>query len=127
MTFLHKASLIKLSSLVSKQEHYVHKQGCQPQLLLSETGVYVQVLCFRLEIVVTEDLTTPGSSQKHPPLLPGSPCRVVQSLNKQSWGSLKSGWAQAQQRSAARCRSCCAGPSAPNLGCVARQHFCCKT
>lgn len=67
--------------------------------------------------VVTEELTRPGSYWKHPPSLPGSPCRVVPSLNKQSCGLPKSGQEQGQQRN---------GLSAPRPGCVDHQRFCCK-
>lgn len=49
--------------------------------------------------------------------LPGSPCRVVPSLNKQSCGLPKLGQEQGQQRN---------GLSAPSPGCVDHQHFCCK-
>lgn len=104
----------------------LHKLGGQPEILISETGGYVQVLCFRLETVVTEDLTRPRSYWKHPPSLPGSPCRVVQSLNQQSCVLPTSSQEQVQQHNAVGYRSCCGGLSAPNLGCVVRQHFCCK-
>lgn len=67
--------------------------------------------------VDTEELTRPGSYWKHPPFLPGSPCRVVPSLNKQSCGFPKLGQEQGQQHN---------GLSALSPGCVGHQHFCCK-
>lgn len=66
---------------------------------------------------VTKELTRAESYWMHPPFLPGSPCRVVPSLNKQSCELPKLGQEQGQQ---------CNGLSAPRPGCVDHQHFCCK-